>query len=92
MHIEMWTDFAWPFCYIGKRRLEDAIKQINHPIEVTYRCFELDPTLERDIKDNMYEMLAKKYNMSIEQAKANTQNMIHMAKEVGLDYQIDTLI
>lgn len=88
----MWTDFAWPFCYIGKRRLEDAIKQINHPIEVTYRCFELDPSAKRDIKENIYEELAKKYGMSIAQAKANTQNVVQMANEVGLDYQMDTLI
>ncbi|MGD6804977.1 DsbA family oxidoreductase [Rossellomorea aquimaris] len=77
---------------MGKRRLEDAIKQIDHPIEVTYRCFELDPTAERDIKDNIYEKLAKKYGMSIEAAKANTQNMVNMAKEAGLDYQMDTMV
>lgn len=92
MEIEMWTDFAWPFCYIGKRRLEDAIKKINHPIEVTYRCFELDPTIKRDIKENIYEALAKKYGMSIDQARANTQNIVQMAKEAGLDYHMDTLI
>jgi predicted DsbA family dithiol-disulfide isomerase len=52
----------------------------------------LDPTAERDIKGNIYEKLAKKYGMSIDQAKANTQNMVNMAKEVGLDYQMDTMI
>lgn len=88
----MWTDFAWPFCYIGKRRLEDAIQKIDHPIEVIYRCFELDPTMDRDIKENMYESLAKKYGMTIDQAKANTKNVVQMAKEVGLDYHMDTLI
>ncbi|WP_409254385.1 DsbA family oxidoreductase [Bacillus sp. SCS-153A] len=77
---------------MGKRRLEDAIKQIDHPIEVTYRCFELDPTAERDIKENIYEKLAKKYGMSIDQAKANTQNMVNMAKETGLEYHMDTMI
>ncbi len=61
-------------------------------MEVIYRCFELDPTKERDIKENIYEGLAKKYGMSIEQAKANTQNMVRMAKEAGLDFQMDTLI
>ena len=59
---------------------------------MTYRCFELDPTAGRDIKYNIYESLAKKYGMSIAQAKANTQNMVQMAKESGLDYQMDTLI
>jgi predicted DsbA family dithiol-disulfide isomerase len=52
----------------------------------------LDPTIGRDIKENIYEGLAKKYGMSIAQAKANTQRMVQMAKEVGLDYQMDTLI
>ena len=77
---------------IGKKCLEDAIKQIDHPIEVTDRCYELDPTMGRDIKENMYETLAKKYGMSIEQAKANTDRVVQMAKEVGLDYHMDTLI
>jgi predicted DsbA family dithiol-disulfide isomerase len=58
---------------------------------VTYRSFELDPTLATDIKENMYEALSKKYGMSIAQAKANTQNMVQMAKEVGIDFQFDTL-
>ena len=52
----------------------------------------MDPTIGRDIKENIYEKLSKKYGMSLEQAKANTQNMVQMAKEVGLDYQMDTLI
>ncbi|MFJ5761947.1 DsbA family oxidoreductase [Neobacillus sp. NPDC093182] len=77
---------------MGKRRLEDAIKQVDHPIEVTYRCYELDPTMGRDSKENMYELLAKKYGMSIAQAKANTERVVQMAKEVGLDYQMDTVI
>ncbi|WP_226646303.1 DsbA family oxidoreductase [Mesobacillus subterraneus] len=77
---------------MGKRRLDDAIKQIDHPIEVTYRCFELDPNSGRDIEYNIYEALAKKYGMSIAQAKASTQNMVQMAKESGLEYNMDTLI
>lgn len=59
---------------------------------MTYRCFELDPTAGRDIKDNIYEALAKKYGMSIAQAKANAQNVVQMAKAAGLDYQMDTLV
>ncbi len=57
-----------------------------------YRCFELDPTVERDVGYNIYEKLAKKYGMSIEQAKANCHNMKRMAEEAGLDFQLDTLI
>jgi predicted DsbA family dithiol-disulfide isomerase len=59
---------------------------------VVYRCYELDPNVQRDVKYNIYEKLADKYGMSLEQAKSNTQNMVNMAKAEGLDYQMDTLI
>ncbi|KIY23495.1 protein-disulfide isomerase [Mesobacillus subterraneus] len=61
-------------------------------MEVTYRCYELDPNKERGIDLNMYESLSKKYGMSIAQAKASTQNIVQMAKESGLEYNFDTLI
>lgn len=48
--------------------------------------------MKRDIDYNMYEALSKKYGMSIAQAKASSQNMVQMAKEAGLEYNIDTLI
>ncbi|CAM3884806.1 DSBA-like thioredoxin domain-containing protein [Mesobacillus thioparans] len=48
--------------------------------------------MKRDIDYNMYEALSKKYGMSIAQAKASTQNMVQMAKESGLEYNIDTLV
>ncbi|WP_174732499.1 DsbA family protein [Mesobacillus harenae] len=77
---------------MGKKRLEDALQKINHPVEVVYRSFELDPTAKRDIKENIYEKLASKYGMSIGQAKANTDNMVQMAKSIGLDYQMETMV
>lgn len=52
----------------------------------------MDPTKERDVKENVYESLAKKYGMSIAQAKANTERVVEMAKEVGLEYHMDTQI
>lgn len=57
-----------------------------------YRCFELDPTRERDSDETIYEHLAKKYGMSIEQAKANTENVVRMAQQAGLQYNMDSLI
>lgn len=46
----------------------------------------------RNVKESMYETLAKKYGMSIDQAKANVQHVVQMAKETGLEYHMDTLI
>jgi predicted DsbA family dithiol-disulfide isomerase len=48
--------------------------------------------MERDIEYSIYEGLAKKYGMSVAQAKASTANMVQMAREAGLEYNMDTLI
>ncbi|EKN63035.1 hypothetical protein BAZO_18703 [Schinkia azotoformans LMG 9581] len=48
--------------------------------------------MEREVDQNMYEKLAEKYGMSLEQAKSNCRNIERMAAEIGLDYQFDTLI
>ncbi|MDT8859665.1 DsbA family oxidoreductase [Alkalihalobacillus sp. MEB130] len=77
---------------MGKKRLEDAIQQINHPVKVDYRCFELDPNAKLDVDYNIYEKLASKYGMSLEQAKANCQNMEQTAKEVGLVFNFESQI
>ncbi|MCK0470447.1 DsbA family protein [Halalkalibacter sp. APA_J-10(15)] len=92
MMIEMWTDFACPFCYIGKRRLEEALKQIEEPIEVVYRSFELDPDADVQSKETIYEKLAKKYGMSIAEARANTENVEKMAAQVGLNFNFDQMV
>ncbi|MFD1737387.1 DsbA family oxidoreductase [Bacillus salitolerans] len=77
---------------MGKKRLEDAINKLDQPVKVVYKCFELDPTSERDVNYSIYEKLSQKYGMSLDQAKASVANMIKMGNEVGIEYQYDTLI
>jgi predicted DsbA family dithiol-disulfide isomerase len=45
MDIEIWSDIACPWCYVGKRRFEAALAAFEHRDEVcvTWRSFELDP-------------------------------------------------
>ena len=45
MKIEIWSDYVCPFCYIGKRRLEEALEQtgLGEKAEVVFKAFELDP-------------------------------------------------
>ena len=74
MKVEIWSDFMCPFCYIGKRRFESALEQFPNKdqVEVVYRAFELDPGASYKAGVSMDEILASKYGMSIEQAKART--------------------
>ena len=91
--IEVWSDYVCPFCYIGKRQLEKAIKDSGYEgqIDVTYKSFLLDPNTPVDISESVYESLSKKYNAPIENIKTMTANVVERAKEVGLVYNFDEM-
>ncbi|MED1663348.1 DsbA family oxidoreductase [Brevibacillus laterosporus] len=94
MKVEVWSDFACPFCYIGKQRIEAALDKFAHKddVEVVFRSFELDPKAQRDVDYDVHDMLVAKYGMSRDQAIAMNENLSDKAKEVGLTFQFDTLI
>lgn len=93
MKIQVWSDYVCPFCYIGKKQLEKAIQDSGYvgQIDVEFKSFLLDPNTPVDMEDSIYNGLAKKYNMSLQEAKAMTQNVALRAKEVGLDYNFDDM-
>ncbi|WP_144510644.1 DsbA family protein [Bacillus sp. FJAT-22090] len=93
MKIEVWSDFVCPFCYIGKRRLEEALQQVglDSQTEIEFKSFELDPISPKTSDKSMYEVLAKKYGSTIEAAKQMTAGVVEQAKTVGLDYNFDNM-
>ena len=93
MKIEVWSDYVCPFCYIGKRRLEEALEiaGLEDDVEVVFKAYELDPNSPSTTDKTMAEVLAEKYNMSIEEAKSMNENVAEQAKTVGLNYDIDNM-
>ncbi len=93
MKIEVWSDFVCPFCYIGKRRLEEAIAQFpgKAQVEVEFKSFELDPNAQTYSGTGINEALAKKYGMSIEEAKRANEGIGSQAAEVGLTFNFDEM-
>jgi len=88
MKIEIWSDYVCPFCYIGKRRFEEALKEtgLEENAEVIFKAFELDPNSPATSDKTMQEVLAQKYGTSVEEAKNMTDNVVVQAKTVGLNY------
>lgn len=92
MKIEVWSDYVCPFCYIGKRHLEEAIEQAGlQDVEVVYKSYELDPNSPATSEKSMAEVLSEKYNMSVEEAKAMTDNVAAQAKAVNLLYDFERM-
>lgn len=92
MKVEIWSDFACPFCYIGKRRFEEAAAQFDGNIEIEFRSYELDPHAPVKSGESVHSALAKKYGMTVESAKAMNDRMTEQAKEAGLVYNMDTIV
>ncbi len=91
MKIEIWSDIACPFCYIGKRRLEQALEaspEILHP-NIIYKSYQLAPQLQVTEPTSLNEYLAKVKGISIEQAKEMNAYVSNMATEVGLHFHIE---
>jgi predicted DsbA family dithiol-disulfide isomerase len=91
MELEIWSDIACPWCYIGKRRLEAALENFEHADEVTitWRSFELDPNAPAERPGELAGHLASKYGMAIEQARQSQEGITATAAGEGLDFRLD---
>jgi predicted DsbA family dithiol-disulfide isomerase len=94
MEVEIWSDVMCPFCYIGKRRFENALEnfEYNNNVEVTWRSFQLNPDMETDPDANINEYLAEAKGWSLDQAKQMNQQVTDMAADEGLDYNMDQAV
>lgn len=93
MKIEIWSDIMCPFCYIGKRHLEAALSQFpDEPFEIEWKSFQLDPTIIPQPNKNVYEYLAERKGMSVEESKQMHAGVVARAAEVGLDYHFEKAV
>jgi protein disulfide-isomerase len=93
MKIEIWSDIMCPFCYIGKRQLETALTEFpNADIEIEWKSFQLDPTIQPESGKDVYTFLAERKGMSVEQSMEMHKGVTERAKSVGLDYNFDKAI
>ena len=84
MQIEIWSDVVCPWCYIGKRRLEKALADFPHAVEVVYRSFQLDPSAPTVPVETVAEALGRKYGGGPEAGRRMVDRVEAVAAEEGL--------
>ena len=91
LKVEVWSDIMCPFCYIGKRNYEMALAQFENAdqVEIIWKSFQLDPSLPETSSENVYEYLANRKGLGLEQVKQLHKNVTNTARTVGLEYNFD---
>jgi predicted DsbA family dithiol-disulfide isomerase len=94
MTVEIWSDVMCPFCYIGKRKWEAALSQFSEKeqVEVIWRSFQLDPSLQTEPSKSVKKSLAEKKGWSEQETDQMFHHVTEMAKAVGLEYNFDRAV
>jgi predicted DsbA family dithiol-disulfide isomerase len=93
MEIEVWSDYACPWCALGLYRLDRAREQFEHgdQVRVTQRAFELDPHAPPRRPQTMEQVLAAKYGMSPDQVRAGHAQLAAFGREVGMNFAFERI-
>jgi predicted DsbA family dithiol-disulfide isomerase len=94
MKVEIWSDVMCPFCYIGKRRFEDALQRFAHKdeVEIEWKSFQLNPDMKTDPSVNINQYLADKKGWTLQYAQQMNAYVTSMAADAGLTYNMDKAV
>jgi predicted DsbA family dithiol-disulfide isomerase len=91
MQIDVWSDFACPWCALGTARLDVALADFEHgdAVSVVHRAFELDPRAPASSTASSEEAVSRKYGMPPEQVRAGHAQITALGAEVGFTFDFD---
>ncbi|MFI5061324.1 MAG: DsbA family protein [Actinomycetales bacterium] len=94
--VDIWSDIACPWCYIGKRKFEAGSGLFSgaggdRAVEIEYHSFELSPDTPVDFDGSEVDFLAGHKGMPADQVGQLLERVTGIASSVGLDYDFDIL-
>ncbi|MEO3815093.1 DsbA family oxidoreductase [Plantactinospora sp. B24E8] len=90
MEIEIYADVVCPWCYIGTRRLTEALESFDGEVSVRYRPFQLDPSPVPEPRPTL-AMLAEKFG-GPDRARQITEHTASVAAGAGLELRFDRAV
>jgi predicted DsbA family dithiol-disulfide isomerase len=95
--VDIWSDIACPWCFIGKRRFEAGLAQFRGsvpdapPVSITYHSFELSPDTPVDFAGSAADFLAQHKGLPAAQVAQMLDRVTGLAADEGLHYDYDAL-
>jgi predicted DsbA family dithiol-disulfide isomerase len=87
MHVEIWSDVVCPWCYVGTRRFSAALDRFEGDVDVSFRAFELDPTVPPGGMD-LADYLARKFGGPAALDGVRSR-LARVGAELGIDFRWD---
>lgn len=94
MNVDIWSDIACPWCFIGKRRFEKALSDFPHrdQVTVTWHSYQLDPTLPEHYDGTELEYLSERKGMPADRVARMFDHVTQVAAEEGLHYDFGSIV
>lgn len=94
MKIDIWSDFACPFCYAGMKKFKQALNELDfsNDIEINHRSFQLNPNLKQGEYSDVIEQLADSYMTTREKAEKMMDGAVAFVEGEGLVYDFKNMI
>jgi len=93
--VDVWSDVACPWCYIGKRKLENAIREFEAKggsVEVEYHSYLLNPEMPVDYEGSQKDYLSAHKGLPLTQVETMSDRVKRIASDVGLHYDFDNQV
>jgi predicted DsbA family dithiol-disulfide isomerase len=91
LKIEVWSDIVCPFCYLGKRKLQQAVNKlgVSEISEIIWHSFQLDPDFPVNTSISSTKYISEKKNIPAVQLHEMHQYLVSQGKPYGIDFQFE---
>jgi predicted DsbA family dithiol-disulfide isomerase len=89
--IEIWSDIVCPYCFLGKKKMENAIAKLHaeDKVEIIWHSFQLDPDFPMDTSISTSEYLIERRGVPRKQVSQMTAQLVKQGRGYGIDFQFD---
>jgi len=93
LRVDIFSDIACPWCFIGKRRFEQGVESFEYSqnVDVYWHAYQLDPSLPDNYDGSEAEYLSKMKGLDQSQVQQMLQHVTAQAAEEGLAYDFENL-
>jgi predicted DsbA family dithiol-disulfide isomerase len=91
VEVQVWSDFACPWCALGLARFDAARREFEHgdEVRIVHRSYELHPRARESSEQTMVEATAAKYGTTPERVRSRYEHLAALGREVGLVFDFD---